>query len=324
MSISKQHRRRVIFAIKVVISTALLWYLFEKIELAPLSDRISGLEVAPLVGAFLVVCIQVLVVSIRWRIVVSVLFQRLRLGKILKIVMIGAFFNQALPTALGGDVMRAWYLYLAGARGAHAIYSVFLDRLSALAANTIFMACLLGVIFEMIPDRVVRFGFVVVILGVGIGFLVLFNLGRARIFLGRGRVARISEDLSSSARSVLGNVKYGARVIGLSALSLVCTVLVFYLIGRGFDISVDLRSCFVLVPPVILMSMLPVSVAGWGVRELAMVSAFGYAGVPNADALLMSLCFGLLILTISLPGGLLWLVTARSTAPLDEKALESD
>jgi hypothetical protein len=72
------------------------------------------------------------------------------------------------------------------------------------------------------------------------------------------------------------------------------------------------------------MSMLPVSVAGWGVRELAMVSAFGYAGVPNADALLMSLCFGLLILTISLPGGLLWLVTARSTAPLDEKALESD
>jgi hypothetical protein len=72
------------------------------------------------------------------------------------------------------------------------------------------------------------------------------------------------------------------------------------------------------------MSMLPVSVAGWGVRELAMVSAFGYVGVPDADALLMSLCFGLLILTISLPGGLLWLVTARSTAPLDEKALESD
>ena len=324
MSMFQHHRRGIIFGIKALISTALLWYLFEKIDLAPLSDRIAGLEIVPLVGAFSVLCIQILLVSIRWRIVVNVLFQRLRFGKILKITMIGTFFNQALPTAIGGDVMRAWYLHLAGARGAHAIYSVLLDRLSALAANTIFMACLLSVIFQMIPDRAVRFGFVVVILGVGIGFLVLFNLGRVRVFLGRGRVARIGEDLSSSARSVLLNVKYGAHVVGLSVLSLVCSVLAFYLIGRGFDISVDLRSCFVLVPPVILMSMLPVSVAGWGVRELAMVSAFGYIGVPDADALLMSLCFGLLILTISLPGGLLWLVTARSAAPLDEKALESD
>jgi uncharacterized protein (TIRG00374 family) len=320
----QQHRRGILFGIKALISTGLLWYLFEKIDLAPLSDRIAGLEVVPLVGAVSILCIQILLVSIRWRIVVSVLFQYLRFGKIFKIVMIGAFFNQALPTAIGGDVMRAWYLHLAGARGAHAIYSVLLDRLSALAANTIFMACLLSVIFELIPDRAVRFGFVVVILGIVIGFFVLFNLDRVTIFLGRGWIARVGEDLSSSARSVLVNVKYGARVIGLSVLSLVCSVLAIYLIGRGFDISVDLRSCFVLVPPVILMSMLPVSVAGWGVRELAMVSAFAYVGVPNADALLMSLCFGLVNLTISLPGGLLWLVTARSTAPLDEKALESD
>ena len=77
------------------------------------------------------------------------------------------------------------------------------------------------------------------------------------------------------------------------------------------QIEISLRDCLVLVPPVILVSVLPISMAGWGVREGAMITALGFAGVGSTDALVLSIAFGLVILTLSLPGGVLWLIRSR-------------
>jgi hypothetical protein len=67
----------------------------------------------------------------------------------------------------------------------------------------------------------------------------------------------------------------------------------------------------VLVPLVVLVSMLPVSVAGWGVREGAMVVALGAVGVDRATALTTSVLFGLALAATGIPGGLLWLYGRR-------------
>ena len=57
--------------------------------------------------------------------------------------------------------------------------------------------------------------------------------------------------------------------------------------------------------------MIPVSIAGWGVREGAMVVAFGFVGIPAADALVVSLTFGALLVAAGMPGGILWLLSGR-------------
>jgi hypothetical protein len=57
--------------------------------------------------------------------------------------------------------------------------------------------------------------------------------------------------------------------------------------------------------------MLPISFAGWGVRELGMVTAFGFVGVPAGQAGALSIAFGLVVLASALPGGLLWFVGGR-------------
>jgi len=61
-----------------------------------------------------------------------------------------------------------------------------------------------------------------------------------------------------------------------------------------------------------LVSMIPISFGGWGVREGAMVVFFGLVGVPAADALAMSILFGLAALVAGLPGGVLWVVQRRA------------
>ncbi len=324
MTAPDNRKRTILFAIKGAISIALLWYLVSNIDLAPLSGRLSLMEFAPVIAAVSVLGIQLVVVSIRWRIVVAVVGRVFAFREIFKLVLIGVFFNQALPTALGGDVVRAWYIHLAGLRGRHAVYSVLLDRLAALAAATIVMILLIGLTFELVTDAPVRGGFIFVVSAVPAGFVVLLTLDRLGLQFFPARIARLGTDLSVNARKLFLELRPCINVMGLSAFGLCCTVFVIYLIGVSLDLPVTLRDCFVLVPPVILMSMLPVSIAGWGVRELAMITAFGYAGVADVDALLLSLGFGLMNLLVALPGGIVWLAAARSAPPPNMEELETD
>ena len=64
------------------------------------------------------------------------------------------------------------------------------------------------------------------------------------------------------------------------------------------------------MPPVLLVMTLPISIAGWGVREQAMVSAFALINVPGEGALALSIMFGLLGLIMGLPGGIVWLMSS--------------
>ena len=66
-----------------------------------------------------------------------------------------------------------------------------------------------------------------------------------------------------------------------------------------------------LVLPVILISIVPISIAGWGVRETAMVAAFAYAGLAQADGLIVSVLFGGGLLLLGIAGGVVWLLTAE-------------
>ncbi len=66
-----------------------------------------------------------------------------------------------------------------------------------------------------------------------------------------------------------------------------------------------------LVLPVALISVVPISIAGWGVREGAMVAAFAYAGLPQSDGLMVSLLFGISYLLLGVLGGGVWVLNTQ-------------
>ena len=77
------------------------------------------------------------------------------------------------------------------------------------------------------------------------------------------------------------------------------------LIGMGVDAKLAF-GCALLVPAVMEIAMLPISIAGWGVREGASIVAFGTLGLPPHNALGASVAFGLIVAAVSLIGGILW------------------
>jgi hypothetical protein len=80
------------------------------------------------------------------------------------------------------------------------------------------------------------------------------------------------------------------------------SLLAIFCIGLALKLDFPLLVIMTIVPPVILLTLLPISLAGWGVREGAMVGLFLLIGADKTGVLTMSLLYGVLLIFISLPG----------------------
>ena len=100
----------------------------------------------------------------------------------------------------------------------------------------------------------------------------------------------------------------------LAAATHILNVLVFYMLGRSLGLAVTLQQWFFVVPASLLVAMLPISAGGWGMREACFIVALGSIGIPPEQAIVPSVLFGLCVLLVALPGGIVWLVQRRQSA----------
>jgi hypothetical protein len=89
-----------------------------------------------------------------------------------------------------------------------------------------------------------------------------------------------------------------------------------HLLARGISVDLGFGYSLLLLPLVTLVTVLPISIAGWGLRESAMVVALGLIGVPAAAAFSLSILYGLVVMASGIPGGMIWLVTRRAPGPV--------
>jgi glycosyltransferase 2 family protein len=106
-------------------------------------------------------------------------------------------------------------------------------------------------------------------------------------------------------------------ILVLSSVITLANMFIFAIALVGMGVAFPLAAgCALLVPAVVEITMLPISLAGWGVREGAAVVAFGALGLPADQALGASIAFGLTLAAVSMLGGILWLVDRRQMAQI--------
>ena len=93
---------------------------------------------------------------------------------------------------------------------------------------------------------------------------------------------------------------------GLGIAASLTGIVAAYVLGLDLGIELSFPAYVVLVGGATLFAVLPISLGGWGVREVGMVALFGAVGVSPERALTLSVLYGVLPLLISLPGGLSW------------------
>jgi glycosyltransferase 2 family protein len=309
--------RRILFSTaKILVSAALLYLALRKVDLLELATRINNLaSFAWIAAAIAVTFLQIFVGVLRWREIGAECGAPLLTRQAMRYNLIGAFFNQTLPSAIGGDAVRLWLVARAGAGWRAATYSIFVDRAIGLIALAIIIVASLPWSYNLITDTKGRSALLLVdfaALAGGLGFLVLGALRWP--WLKRWWVTHHVHACAVIANRVLFSRARGPKVAPLSLLVHVLAVVIAWCVVQAITAPIGFGQVFQLVPPVMLITMLPVSIAGWGVREATMGLAFGYAGLMTNEGVNVSLLFGAVYFIVGAFGGLVWIFSAEKTA----------
>jgi uncharacterized membrane protein YbhN (UPF0104 family) len=308
-------RRILLSALKILVSGALLYFALRKANFSDLASRIDVASLGWIGLAIAVTFLQIFVGALRWLEVGAECGASLTIRHAMRYNVIGAFFNQTLPSSIGGDAVRLWLVARAGAGWRAATYSIFVERAIGLIALAIIIAASLPWSYNLISAPHGRSALLLLdfaALAGGLGFLVFGRLPWP--WLKRWWATHHLYACSVVANRVIFSRKRGPKVAILSLLVHILAVVIAWCVARSIAAPVLFHQVLQLVPPVMLITMVPISIAGWGVREASMGLAFGYAGLAASEGVNVSLLFGAIYFIVGAFGGLVWIFSGEKAA----------
>jgi uncharacterized membrane protein YbhN (UPF0104 family) len=308
-------RQILLSALKILISAALLYLALRKINIAELASRIDIASLGWISLAIATTVAQVFVGALRWREISAECGAQLPARQGMRFNLIGTFFNQTLPSSIGGDAVRLWLFARSGAGWRAATYSTFLDRAIGLIALAFVIVVSLPWSYDLIRDPDGRSALLLVsfaALASGAGFLGLGVLPWP--WLKSWWLTHHIHACSVIANRAIFSRRRGPAIAALSILIHVMAVAIAWCVSKSIAAPVTFGQMFQLVPPIMLITTLPISIAGWGVREATMGLAFGYAGLAANEGVNISLLFGAVYFIVGAIGGLVWIFSAEKAA----------
>jgi glycosyltransferase 2 family protein len=297
-------------AVTVVLLTAVTW----RLDVGAVARRASRLDPRWTLAAFLVVFAAVAISAWKWGIVLAWRRRPLPYPRLFRHYLVGLFFNNVLPTTVGGDTVRAWEAARDTRDVPEAVGSVITERLVAGAALGV--TALLGLPFVEVTPRLVLLvvSFLVVDLALVAAFVVPRVAEGVAASVLPSRLAGVRGTVSATVgvvRESLRARRLFARLFVLSVGFQLLVAAVNSCLFQAMGVPVSLARCVVYTPMIFTITMLPVSLSGLGVREAAYVYFFGQAGVSQADAVAASLLFFVVVGVASLPGAPLFALSRR-------------
>lgn len=288
--------------LRVAVSAAFLAVVAMWVEPGEVLARLARLEAGWVVAAVAVSILQVVVSAWRWRYTAARLGVQLPFGTAVGEYYLATLLNQVLPGGVVGDVSRAWRHHRAedGSEVAptSAVHAVILER----ASGQIVMLAVAGLAAAVLASGLVP-GSVIA----GVAALAFALVGAVAALARRVRSVRVARLLSDARRALLGSALPVQATLSVAIVASYVAVFVMGARAVGIDASAGLLA--VTAPPILVAMLIPVSVAGWGLREGAAAALWGLVGLSAADGVAVSVAYGLLILASSLPGAAFLLVS---------------
>ncbi|NQT05986.1 MAG: flippase-like domain-containing protein [Candidatus Omnitrophica bacterium] len=298
---------------RIIISLFFLILLFylRRDSLGLTLETIKGLKPVIYASSCLTFVAAVTILAIRLTILLKAQNLSLRLPETMKLTFMGFFFNNFLPTAIGGDIVKGYYAYKKTGKKLVSFVSVFMDRY--IGFLTLFILAGISLIFGYSHIKMAYLGWITAaILFILILFLAVFlNKDLLKFFsILRPLIELIKirpqiEKLYNAINAFKDKKALIGRAVAVSIFAQIIGFVTIYLLIKGLGNYIPLKTIFLLMPIISVISMLP-SINGLGIRESAIYFFFGpYIGHENAFAL--SLLWLSLLFIASIIGGLCYL-----------------
>ncbi len=310
---------------RILVAFGALGLVFWNIEWGQLKATFSNMNGSVFLGVLAIYVASQVLLAIRWLVLVRAQGIELKLFPAVKLHFIGLFYNNAMPSSVGGDFLRAWYVSKHTDKRVEAALSVFVDR--AMGLLGILLMALFSYVFllnesdfqvsnpSQVPDSATHGVFLTVCLWGSVALVSVLGAGLTnRSF--RGRAMRAGLNIWQRIRLLLNTGMdvvsvYWVRpmvlvvTLGLTLILQSATIWAFWLLGRDLGIEAGLRYYFVIFPGMWVVAALPISIAGVGVMEGGIAFLFAkWAQVPLAQGTCLSLCQRFIWLLSSVPGGI--------------------
>ena len=297
------------FVVKLVLAAAMLWLLLRSIDVGKVGAMLASSDLELVLASCVCLAVGVALNALRWAKVMDGLERPI--GN--RTAVVGSFeamfFNQILPTGVGGDAIRTIRAYDAGASTGFAVMGVLIDR----ALGVWFVAICLCIapliatpaMIEAPAFRVLALTAALVVLG-GVATTIVGALIKTT-WLPSWAVPLCA--LVQSFSQVTRTREAMTQILSALFLSNIATIASFALCARALGIHTTWWDATVILQGMTMASILPVSIGGWGVREGAAIVLFSSIGVGASAAAAVSILFGLVLTAIGLVGAMVWLAS---------------
>lgn len=316
-------KQAALFSVKLLLSIAVLVYIARGLDLQRLRSHLVSVDPFLFVLALALIFFQTFVLNGRWELIMRALGVSLDWLAGWRILMISLWFNQVLPSSVGGDAVRMWLLRQRGVQWPEAVKGVAADRFTALIGLIVLMVAGLPLLLSRVSNQAAILAIGGLTLAGVAGTVVLLTLDRLpRRLIAHPAIASFVR-FGTLVRFLLLRSERRALLFGSALLIHLVTAAACYALARGVGAQLSVLDAVVLIPPVVLLTAVPISISGWGVREGAMVACLGLAGVPSEEALSVSLLLGAISVIIGLVGGAIWLASPERGSYSADKAAKA-
>ena len=307
-------KARIMTVVRVVVSAALIVWILRKAPLGEVLDAFRSADFRYVLLSIAISPLGYLSSVSRWRLLIRSQGGDATFWFLVRSFVVGIFFNNLLPSTIGGDTIRAYDTSRSGVGRAAAVAIVVVDRFIGLLALMLFAG--IGLLLSgHLTDRVpALYGWVA-------GGTIAMGLIAALLFLPSRRapdlLARLGprfKKVSDAIFAFQGKGSVLAKAFGWSLFLQTLVVLNGWLLAKALHVPIPLPYFFVIVPIVVFVMMIPVSINAIGVRENVWAFFFTAFGVASAKGVAVAwLDYGI-VLIHALVGGAIYAWSRQTPA----------
>lgn len=307
-------KKLVLNFIRIAISIGLLVYLILLADLPKIVYLMKNLKPVAVLLAFSASIMSLFFLSIRWHLLIKSYGMKIKFQKLFIFYLIGLFFNNFLPTSIGGDLGRAYYLSRDSGNQSASIGTVFFERIIGLLATLSLAFVSLFWLANYLETK--RIVYVTVLLGLSVALFLAMIMSRRLYRRLNGLISLITfYDIGDKILKVFDTLHYYRdkkivliQVYLSSILAQVMLILMNFFLAQGLGLSIiKLGYLFLVVPITFVIGLLP-SINGIGVRDTGYLILLARLGLEPSQILSLSFSVTIIPVIISVIGGIIFIV----------------
>ncbi|MHB8623809.1 MAG: lysylphosphatidylglycerol synthase transmembrane domain-containing protein [Sulfuricaulis sp.] len=309
----KESNKAIFLAIKLIVTAGSICWILTLINLKIAWQSITAVPISNVLLAIILMLASYLMGSIRWWLLLRHAVNAVHYTRILSSYFLGIFFNNILPTTMGGDVARTLHLSIRGINTKALIGSALIDRAIGLFTTLVFGLICISLSSEIAlnyRDRLILLGATIIgTMGIFIFFSTHFLKLTQRMVAAyqHTRIRKFLLETIQLCHSYKSAWVSLLAATGLTVLIQSAVIAAYYLLGKTIGITLSPITYFGIIPLVFLAGAVPISLGGIGVRESVLVGLLVILGVNTQLAITLSLLYLFVLLVSSIPGALVML-----------------